>query len=29
MKPAGFNPWFQFTQEQCLFCHQGQKGMAK
>jgi len=25
----GFITWFRFTQGQCLFCHQGQKGMAK
>jgi len=29
MKAAGTTTWFQFTQGQCLFCHQGQKRMAK
>jgi len=28
MKAAGITTWFQFTQDQCLFCHQGQKRMA-
>jgi len=25
MKAVGITTWFQFTQGQCLFCHQGQK----
>jgi len=25
MKAVGIITWFQFTQGQCLFCHQGQK----
>jgi len=29
MKAAGITTGFQFTQGQCLFCHQGQKRMAK
>jgi len=29
MKAVGITTWFQFTQGQCLFCHQGQKRMAK
>jgi len=29
MKAAGITTWFQFTQGQCLFCHQGKKTMAK
>ena len=28
MKAAGITTWFQFTQGQCLFCHQGQKRPA-
>jgi len=29
MKTVGIVTWFLFTQGQCLFCHQGQKRMAK
>jgi len=25
MKAAGITTWFQFTQGQCRFCHEGQK----
>jgi len=28
MKAAGIATWFQFTQWQCQFCHQGQKRMV-
>ena len=28
MKAAGITTWFQFTQRQYLFCHQGQKRMS-
>jgi len=29
MKAAGITTWFQFTQGQCLFCHQGQRRMVE